>query len=162
MSSELEFDWSPKAQLLVFVGNIRVCRICKCLFVSRTRYKEQHSTRSALVSVVVVVTESLDTTANGIAQTESSEQPVVRVTTVVVHGAIVAAVVVASLSGVTDVLPRVRVGAGKTAEGRAGRHLDGTGGSLSHSGEVDQSSAGGNIARSRRFRTRGVFLVCVD
>jgi len=113
----------------------------------------QRSTPSALVSVVVVVTESLDTATNGIAQTESPEQPVVRVTTVVVHGTIVAAVVITCFPEVTDVLSRmrVRVGSRKTAKGGAGRHLDGAGGSLSHSGEIDQSGAGRNIARSRRF-----------
>lgn len=109
----------------------------------------QHSTHSALVSVVVVVTEALDAITNRIAQAESSEQPVIRVTTVVVHSAVVAAVVVTCPSGV---LPRVRVGARKTAEGGAGRHLHGTGGSLSHFGEVDQSSAGREVAGSGRFR----------
>lgn len=82
-------------------------------------------------------------------------------TTVVVHGAVVAAVVATCLSGV---LPRVRVGAGKTAEGGAGRHLDGTRGSLSHDWEVDQSSASGEVARSGRFGPCkvSVVLICVD
>lgn len=149
-----------RAQCQVLVGNIRYVEYEDCLCRVLGTRTAQHTLHSALVSVVVV-TEALHASTNGITQTESPKQPVIRVTTVVVHGAIVAAVVVACLSGV---LPRVRVGARKAAEGRAGRHLDRAGRSLSHFWEVDQSSAGREVARSGRFGTCDVrvLFVCVD
>lgn len=47
-----------------------ICRWFVCVTYSE---RGQHSTRSALVSVVVVVTEALDATTNGIAQTEPTK-----------------------------------------------------------------------------------------
>lgn len=106
---------------------------------------------------MAVVTESLHATSNRVAQTETPEQPVIRVTAIVVHGPIVTAVVVTDFPRMVGVLSRVRVRATKAADRRAGRHLDRTSRSLSHFCRVSiivQGSAGGKVARSRRFGAR--------
>jgi hypothetical protein len=58
---------------------------------------ETRQNRSALLALV---TQAVDTVADGVAETESAEEPFVRVTAAVSDGALTATAVVAATAGV--------------------------------------------------------------
>lgn len=88
-------------------------------------------------ALVIALAQAANTAADSVAETESSEQPVVRVTTVVVHGSAVATVVVTGFAGVVGVGSALcGVGLLDGRRGSRGGHL---GGALRATGNADAS-----------------------